>query len=132
MCTDHKVIGPRRTEVHSDAGKGQKRLTSFWGKANDEGDGTVSKKLRSGLRSTQQVSEHGPLKPSAIDVLMKAAKVYKPSVKPRAAGGRGGKVGAAGPCKGAGTLHAFFQVAHVKCCGGPAVPWTPFLKALGK
>jgi hypothetical protein len=68
-----------------------------------------AKRLKSGLRSTQQVSELGPLKPSAIDVLMKAAKVRKPSVMPRAPGGRSGRVKAADSCKGVGTLHKFFK-----------------------
>jgi hypothetical protein len=89
--------------------KGQKRLTSFWGGPSVSEEGTEAKRLKSGLRSTQQVSELGPLKPSAIDLLMRAAKVKKPSVMPRAPGGKGSRVMAVDSRKGVGTLHKFFK-----------------------
>jgi ribonuclease HI len=109
LCADHKSVGTRGTGQQENSKTGQKRLTSMWGELSVLREGSEAKRLKSGLRSTQQVSELGPLKPSAIEVLMKAAKVRKPSVMPRAPGGRSGRVKAADSCKGVGTLHKFFK-----------------------
>jgi ribonuclease HI len=52
MCTDHKVVALRGSGLRGDTGKGQKRLASFCGEPSDKVEGTDSKRLKSGLRST--------------------------------------------------------------------------------
>jgi hypothetical protein len=109
MCSDHQVRVPRGTGTLEGSCRGQKRLTSFWGKGIEADNGSACKKFRSGLRSTQLVSGQGPLRPEEVGVLRKAAMPRKPSVKPRESGGRGRGVQAVVPCKGAGSLHAYFK-----------------------